>query len=250
MAVDYNRFPWLCPTISEYEVGCDKVSAANRPINETDLVTGLTIEGLDLFGIQCIYYCVSHNIAYDVHYGEDQLEWIQRAFNFRGYVKQMPTNVRTYKLEGIWGEDLVEMYVANTSFRYFSTYGGYDRNTPETYEQIIPRIGDVIYIPANKTFYEIRNVNYYTEAFGVTPHAYTLQLRVYKDTKCTVSADNPTLAITTARPFDPIYQVASSALSAQDQYHDPLQLNDELQNLDKSKTVDTFNYVYENDAFN
>ena len=140
------------------------------------------------------------------------------------------------------------MYVANTAFRYFSTYGGEDRNTPEVYDQIIPRIGDIIYIPANKTFYEIRNVNYYTEAFGVTPHTYTLKLKVYKDTKCTISADNPTLKLTESRPYDPIYNVAPSALSAQDQYHDPLQLNDELQNLDKSKTVDTFNYVYENDA--
>ena len=248
MAVDYNKYPWLCPTIPEYEAGCDQTSAANRPTSETNLATGVTIEGVDLYGIPCVYYYVTHDIAYDVHYGEDQLEWIARAFNFRGYIKQMPSNVRTYQLEGIWGEDLVEMYVANTAFRYFSTYGGEDRNIPEVYDQIIPRIGDIIYIPANKTFYEIRNVNYYTEAFGVTPHTYTLKLKVYKDTKCTISADNPTLKLTESRPYDPIYNVAPSALSAQDQYHDPLQLNDELQNLDKSKTVDTFNYVYENDA--
>ena len=248
MAVDYNKYPWLCPTIPEYEAGCDQTSAANRPTSETNLATGVTIEGVDLYGIPCVYYYVTHDIAYDVHYGEDQLECIARAFNFRGYIKQMPSSVRTYQLEGIWGEDLVEMYVANTAFRYFSTYGGEDRNTPEVYDQIIPRIGDIIYIPANKTFYEIRNVNYYTEAFGVTPHTYTLKLKVYKDTKRTISADNPTLKLTESRPYDPIYNVATSALSAQDQYHDPLQLNDELQNLDKSKTVDTFNYVYENDA--
>ena len=245
MAVDYDKFPWLCPTVRDYDTECDTTYGQNRSNNETGLVDGETIESLDLYGIQCVYYCKTHNIAYDVVYGEDQLEWISRAFNFRGYVKQMPTNVRTYKLEGIWGEDLVEMYVANTSFRYFSTYGGYDRNTPEVYEQIIPRIGDIVYIPANKTFYEIRNVNYYNEAFGLKPHSYTLTLKVYKDTKCTVSAANPTLAITDTRTFDPIYQVASSALSAQDQYHDQLQLNDKLQNLDNSTTVDMFNYVYE-----
>ena len=103
MAVDYNKYPWLCPTIPEYEAGCDQTSAANRPTSETNLATG-------------VYYYVTHDNAYDVHYGEDQLEWIARAFNFRGYVKQMPSNVRTYQLEGIWGEDLIEMYVANTAF--------------------------------------------------------------------------------------------------------------------------------------
>ena len=88
-------------------------------------------------------------------------------------------------------------------------------------------------------------MNYYNEAFGLKSHSYTITLKVYQDTKCTVSATNPTLAITDNRIFDPIYQVASSALSAQDQYHDPLQLNDELQNLNKMTTVDMFNYVYE-----
>ena len=29
MAVDYNKYPWLCPTIPEYEAGCDQTSAAN-----------------------------------------------------------------------------------------------------------------------------------------------------------------------------------------------------------------------------
>lgn len=248
MAVDYEKFPWLCPTVRYYDTECDTTYGQNRSNNETGLVDGETIESLDLYGIHCVYYCKTHNIAYDVVYGEDQLEWISRAFNFRGYVKQMPTNVRTYKLEGIWGEDLVEMFVSNTSFRYFSTYGGYDRNTPEVYDQIIPRIEDIVYIPANKTFYEIRNVNYYNEAFGLKSHSYTLTLRVYKDIKCTVSATNPTLAITDTRNSDPIYQVASSALLAQDQYHDPLQLNDELLNIDKSDTVDMFNYVYKEDG--
>ncbi len=161
----------------------------------------------------------------------------------------MPSNIRTYKLEGIWGEDLVEMYVANPSFRYFSTYGGQDRNTPEVYEQIIPRVGDIIYISANKTFYEIRDVKYYTESFGLTPHTYTLTLKVYKDTKYTISADNPTLAPISG-VYDPIYNVASSALSAQDQYHDILSVNDKLNNLKEQKTVDFFNYTYDFDTFN
>lgn len=247
MAIDYQKFPWLCPTIDEYDVGCG--GGDNYAANDKNVASEVTIEGLDLFGITCVYYYVTHDIARDVVFGEDPIEYIARAFNFRGYVQALPSNVRTYKLEGIWGEDLLQMYVANVSFRYFSTYGGYDRNTPEQYEQIIPRIGDIIYIPANKTFYEIRDVKYYTESFGLTPHTYTLALRVYKDTKYTISADNPTLAITSAG-VDPIYSVAASALSAQDPYHDPLAINYELQNLKQSENVNEFNYVYDFDTFN
>lgn len=245
MSIDYKKFPWLCPSTKEYDTGCDASSASNISDSENNLATGVTIEGLDLFGIQCVYYPVSHNIAYDVHFGEDQLEYILRAFNFRGYVQAMPTNVRTYQIEGIWGEDLVTMYVANTAFRYFSTYGGADRNTPETYDQIIPRIGDIIYIVPNKQFYEIRNVNYYTESFGLKSHTYTITLRQYKDTKYTISADNPTISAKT----DPIYLVASSALSAQDQYHDILSQNDNLNNLDKSTNVNYFDYTYDENHF-
>lgn len=246
MAVDYKKFPWLCPTIKEYEM-CS--SGDNFAVNDKNVASETTIEALDLYGISCVYYYVTHDITHDVHFGEDQLEWIARAFNFRGYVKQLPSNIRTYKLEGIWGEDLVEMYVANTSFRYFSTYGGIDRNTPEVYDQIVPRIGDVIYIPANKTFYEIRDVKYYTESFGLTSHSYTLTLKVYKDCKYTISASNPTLQPVSG-VYDPIYNVAASALINQDQYHDILSLNSQLQTLEKSNTVDMFNYAYdENSTF-
>lgn len=246
MAVDYQKFPWLCPTTAEYET-CS--SGDNFAVNDKNVAANSTIEGLDMYGISCVYYYVTHNIAYDVHFGEDQIEWIARAFNFRGYFKQMPTNVRTYKLEGIWGEDLVEMYIANTSFRYFSTYGGTDRNTPEVYDQIIPRVSDIVYIPANKTFYEIRDVKYYTESFGLASHSYTLTLKVYKDCKYTISANNPTLQPVSG-VYDPIYNVAASALIEQDKYHDILSLNKPLQELKKSENVDLFNYVYENDTLN
>lgn len=246
MSVDYNKYPWLCNANREYDVGCDSASASNVANNESNLAGGVTIEGYDLFGIPCTYYPVSHNIAYDVHYGEDQLEYILRAFKFKGYIQAMPANVRTYQLEGIWGEDLVTMYVANTAFRYFSTYGGTDRNTPEVYEQIIPRIGDLIYIDSNKTFYEIRNVNYYTEAFGLASHTYTLTLKVYKDVKYTISADSPTIA----DKSDPIYKVAAAELSAQDQYHDILSQNKNLNTLTSSTNVNYFDYLYDPNSEN
>jgi len=50
--------------------------------------------------------------------------------------------------------------------------------------------------------------------------------------------------------YDPIYNVAASALIEQDQYHDILSLNKPLQELKKSENVDLFNYVYENDTLN
>lgn len=241
MSIDYSKYPWLCNTMTDmYHTYCDTNSGRNVAETDVNLTTELTIEGYDLFGLQCVYYCVTHDIARDVVYGEDPLQYVSRAFNFKGYIEQLPANVRTYRIEGIWGEDLLKMFVSNTSFRYFSTYGNTDRNTPNVYEQIIPRIGDIIYIPGNKTFYDILDVKYYTESFGLKSQTYTLTLKVYQDNKYTVSADNPTLSDRN----DPIYNVASYPLSAQDEYHDVLAQNDELNTLQKSKNVNYFNYIY------
>lgn len=69
-------------------------------------------------------------------------------------------------------------------------------------------------------FYEIRDVKYYDEAFGLNKHTYTLTCKVYKDDKFTVSA-NPTLG-----QEDPIWNVATSAYNAVEQFHDYLKQND------------------------
>lgn len=238
----YAKYPWLCPTTAKYTSPCNPGYQNSVSKSESDLTTEVTVEGLDLFGVKCVYYPISHNKQYDVLYGEDQLEYVTRAFNFIGYFTQMPPNVQVYQLQGIWGDDVVTMYVSNPAFRYWSTYGNEDRNTPEVYPVMKPRIGDLIYIPANDTFYEIYSENKYVEAFGLESHTYVIVMRVFKDTKYTISANSPTIPYMS----DPIYRVTTSALAAQDQFHDPLQLNDEFDDINTTanKNAFLFDYLY------
>lgn len=85
--------------------------------------------------------------------------------------------------------------------------------------------GDIIYLEPNDTFYEIRDVKYYTSAFGLQSHTYTLTLKVYKGSKLTIDIHNPTLE----NREDPIYKVATSDFPEQYEINDPLKLNDELE---------------------
>jgi len=240
-----EKYPWLCGTMKDYHNTCGSTSGS-LPENEQNLATTVSIDGFNLFGLKCVYYPTSHNVSYDVHFGEDQLEYITRAFNFIAYVEQMPSNVRQFQLEGIWGQDLVQMFVAAPAFRYFSTYGGSNRNTELQYDQMIPRIEDIIYIPANKTFYSVRDVKFYNTPMGLKNHTYQITLRLYKDTNMTIKTDDPTLSDST----DPIYQIASSSLQQSDPIEDNVSINDELENLKDSKNNNLFNFKYDKNELN
>ena len=100
-------------------------SAASNGSNVSDedgaAAAEVAIEGVDLYGLKMTYYVVDE-MEYrngaprvDPVFGEHQLEHIDRAFYFMGYVTQMPPSIRTYQLQGIWGEDLVQVYVANAA---------------------------------------------------------------------------------------------------------------------------------------
>ena len=212
-----SEYPWLCNSITKLE---SPISDGNNLVcsNETDTVNEVVQDAYEKYGIKCVYYRVTEDLLRDKVFGEDQLRMILRSWYFNGYVEQLPPNVRTYQLQGIWGEDIVRMYASIGAFNYYSTYGGTDRNTPEVYEEQPPSIGDIIYIPANNTFYRIVDVKYYEQAFGLAPHTYTFTLKVYKDNKWTISADSPTLS----NPEDPIYKVATYPLSSCYQINDPL----------------------------
>ena len=238
-----SEYPWLCGTISSADYSCGKSSGSNVSDNESDLVTDLNLEGLGLYGLKLVYYPITHDTGYDEIFGEDQLEKVSRAFNFLGYTESIPPNVRVYKMEGIWGSDILTLYVSIVSFKYFSTYGGSDRNSPDVYDDIEARIGEVIYMPANDMMYEILDVKYYGSTFGLSSKVYTLTLRVYKDTKLTISASNPTLYSS-----DPIYYYSSSALSAQYPINDPLKINNLVSsaNLTSSFNVNEFDCLWKN----
>lgn len=244
--VDTNisSYNWLCSTMPKKDVWtCYNDDTGNIVTDdEGKQAEAYTTEAYGTYGLQVVYYKVSENLQRDKIFGEDQLQVIERAFNIVMYTEQLPPNVRTYQLQGIWGEDVITCFVGVTAFKYWSTYGGKDRNKPLVYEDFVPRIGDVVYLPQNKTFYEVRDVKYYNEAFGLQSHTYTLTLSVYKDTKLTIDFRNETISDKT----DPIYDVATSDFPEQYQINDPLKKNDILKDeaLTKSKNVNHMDVIY------
>ena len=244
MAVNTNitAYPWLCSTMPKTNDWDCYSSAGNIVTDEEGKnAEAFTTEAYGTFGLQSVYYKVSENLVRDKIYGEDQLQVIERAFNFMMYTEQLPSNVRTYQLQGIWGEDVLTVFVGRTAFKYWSTYGGSDRNTPQVYDDFEPRIGDVVYLPQNDTFYEIRDVKYYQEAFGLQSHTYTLTLKVYKDSKLTILNNSPTIPLE-----DPIWSVATQDFPEQYNINDPLKNNDYLkyEELKKSQNANHMDVLY------
>lgn len=217
---DISIYPWLCSSTKALEDDKDNIVCDN----EEGTVDELTDGAYGLFGIKCSYYKVSENLLRDKLYGEDPLRIIERSWYFMGYVESLPPNVRTYQLQGIWGEDVVTMYASIGAFNYYSTYGGYDKNTPEVNPESEPKISDIIYIEANNTFYRIVDVKYWSEAFGLAKHTYTLTLKVYMDDKWTINTNDPTLS----NREDPIYKVAQEDIHEQYNINDPLKINDKV----------------------
>lgn len=240
MALLNEKFPWLCNTIKTEEPSCAKQSGSNVADNDEALEDSVTIEGTSLYGLKFTYYVLDHNTAYDEVYGEDQLEEITRAFYFKGYIESIPPNVRTYQLQGIWGSDIVTMYVSRLAFKYYSTYGGADRNTPKTYEDINARIGDLVYLSNNNTLYEIVDVKLSGSSFGLSLDTYTITMRVYKDTKATI-ADNETIP-----KNDVIYDYASYPESSDKMTDDVLKINDEVSTKIGDK-VTNFDYLWKDE---
>lgn len=238
-----TAYPWLCSTMPKTnDWDCYNTDTGNMVTDdEGHKAEAYTTEAYGTFGLQVVYYKVSENLKRDKIFGEDQLQVVQRAFNIVMYTEQLPPNVRTYQLQGIWGEDVITCFVGITAFKYWSTYGGKDRNTPKVYDDFQPRIGDVVYLPQNKTFYEIRDVKYYQEAFGLQSHTYTLTLKVYKDSKLTILNNSPTIPLE-----DPIWSVATKDFPEQYNINDPLKNNDYLkyEELKKSKNVNHMDVLY------
>lgn len=244
-----TAYPWLCSTMPKHEDYSCYSSAGNMVTQEEGYnAEAFTTDAYGKFGLQSVYYKVSENLKRDKIFGEDQLMVIERAFNFMMYTDQLPPNVQTYQLQGIWGEDVVTCYVGITAFKYWSTYGGADRNTPKVYDDFQPRIGDIVYLPQNTpihstigTFYEIRDVKYYQEAFGLQSHTYTLTLKVYKDTKLTILNNSPTIP-----QEDPIWTVATQDFPEQYNINDPLKNNGYLkyEELKKSNNQNHMDVLY------
>ncbi len=227
-----SSYPWLCSTLSGYHDDC--YSDAQGLVSDQDAAEQdiATEDAYGKYGLKLVYYAVSKDLERDQLFAEDQLRWILRSWYFIGYTNSIPPNVRSYQLQGIWGEDMMTLYVGKGSFKYYSRYGGPDKNTPDVYDTWEPKIDDIIYLPYNGIFYQIRDVKYWDEAFGLKSHTYTLTLKVYKDDKYTI-ADNPTIP-----KDDPIWDIAPSAAPAQYQYNDILKLNDIIEEHPNANVYD------------
>lgn len=217
---------WLCSTVREKPVFCDQADGSNLSGQDAATSERAAIEGVDLYGLKMAYYCVSENSyrqgaeTADPLFGEQQLRTVDRAFWFMGYVTQLPPSVRTYQLQGIWGEDVVQVLTGTAAFKHFSTYSGSDRNA-EGVRDPLPgaRIGDLVYLPNNATMYQIVDVKLWEETFGTSSRYTSLTLRVYKDDKMTVSSDE------TIPADDPVRKICSSSIESDRPVDDCLELS-------------------------
>ena len=154
----------------------------------------------------------------------DDMEWAKQTFTF-------DKNFVFADGRGVWQDyhdmhlmsECKNMIMANSSFSWWAAFLNANvdkqiicparwinhKNTPDVYDTWEPKIDDIIYLPYNGIFYQIRDVKYWDEAFGLKSHTYTLTLKVYKDDKYTI-ADNPTIP-----KDDPIWDIAPSAAPAQ-----------------------------------
>lgn len=231
---------WLCSTVREIPDPCGTEDGKNVSVKDQANSERVSIEGVNLFGLKMAYYVVDESTVRDPLFGEDQIEAVSRAFWFMGYVTQLPPSVRTYQLQGIWGEDIVQLYVATAAFKYFSTYGGENRNTPEVNQDLSPRIGDLVWIPNNKRFYEIVDVKLWEEAFGLTSKYTLMTLRMYRDDKKSVRED-PTIPDT-----DPIRLVAPAVgLDESEPSVDLLRPDSASSEMVDPNRVDLFDWLYD-----
>ena len=234
---------WLCSTVREKPVFCDQTDGSNLSEPDAAASERLAIEGVDLYGLKMAYYCVSEKSYHrdgaetvDPIFGEQQLRTVDRAFWFMGYVTQLPPSVRTYQLQGIWGEDVVQVLTGTAAFKHFSTYSGADRNA-EGARDPLPgaRIGDLVYLPNNGTMYQIVDVKLWEETFGTSSRYTCLTLRVYRDDKMTVSSDE------TIPADDPIRKLCSSSLESDRPVDDCLKISPAAD----EEHVDLFDWNYE-----
>ena len=217
---------WLCSTVSPKPVFCDQTDGSNLSGPDASASERAAIEGVDLYGLKMAYYCVSENSyrqgaeTVDPLFGEQQLRTVDRAFWFMGYVTQLPPSVRTYQLQGIWGEDVVQVLTGTAAFKHFSTYSGADRNA-EGARDPLPgaRIGDLVYLPNNGTMYQIVDVKLWEETFGTSSRYTSLTLRVYRDDKMTVSSDE------TIPADDPVRKMCSSSIESDRPVDDCLEIS-------------------------
>lgn len=147
---------------------------------ETALVSELTSEAYNKFGFTVEYYIKQISTKRDKVYGEDQLENIVRRFKLSVYTAEVPQMEKHYLLQGMTYTDVVHLQCSIQHFKEASVLD-FITNAPK-YSEYYPKIGDLMYFPWNKTFYEIINVKTFSDgsSFLSVPITFEFILKIWK----------------------------------------------------------------------
>ena len=140
----------------------------------------MTSEAYNQYGFEVEYYIKQISTKRDKLYGEDALENIVRRFKLSVYTTEVPQMQKQYQLQGMYYTDVVQLQCTIQHFKEASVLD-YMTNTAK-YAEYYPKIGDLMYFPWNKTFYEIVNVKTFSDGstFLSVPITFEFILKVWK----------------------------------------------------------------------
>lgn len=155
----------------------------NNPCYEKEaaLLSSLTSEAYSQFGFEVQYFIKKISTHSDRIYGEDPLENVERRFKLKVYAESVPSMQRTYELQGMSYDEIVEV---QATIRHFEEASQVDFVTGEAvWNTVVPNIGDIIYFPWCDTYYEVLNIKGFADGttFLSTPITYTFSLRVWRN---------------------------------------------------------------------
>lgn len=147
---------------------------------ETALMSSLTSEAYNKFGFTVEYYVKQISTKRDKVYGEDALENIVRRFKLSVYTDNVPQMEKHYMIQGMTYTDIVHLQCSIQHFKEASVRTFITNEI--AYEEYYPKIGDLMYFPWNKTFYEIINVKTFSDgsSFLTTPITFEFIVKVWK----------------------------------------------------------------------
>lgn len=152
--------------------------------NERRLYDNLATEFINQHGVCLSYYITSWDVTYDSIVGEDNNRFFERTFDFMGYYT-LPREDKIWTKFGIEGMDSFSIFVSKLHFKDASTFGNNQVQGNigvNTYENYIPKIGDVIISKYNHFIYKVVEVKEETNMFLMSKqHMWELIVKQFKD---------------------------------------------------------------------
>lgn len=136
--LSYNYLQY--PSVPDTSTGI----CSNRFDSERELVSMLTMEAWNSFGVKIIFYKTTYNVKRDKVWGEDGNRCVTDAWDVMSYF-QLPKENKVWGKFGIEGINDVSMFISKEHFR------------SET-DDYIPQVGDLVLSVYNNKLYEITEV--------------------------------------------------------------------------------------------